>query len=81
MGQKIQASNPRPSGAVDARFSWQCCDNADTTYTDCSYIYGVWWTNYTPTSADLNTYLRMAVYYAPQAPAYGRATPPPSLDR
>ena len=63
VGQKIQASDPRPSGAVDARFSWQRCDNADTTYTDCEYIYGVWWTNYTPTSADLNHYLRMIVYY------------------
>ena len=63
VGQKIQASDPRPTGAVDARFSWQRCDNSDTTYTDCEYIYGVWWTNYTPTSADLNHYLRMIVYY------------------
>ena len=63
VGQKIQASDPRPTGAVDARFSWQRCDNADTTYTDCSYIYGVWWTDYTPTSADVNKYLRMVVYY------------------
>ena len=63
VGQKIQASDPRPTGAVDARFSWQRCDNADTTYTDCSYIYGVWWTDYTPTTDDLNKYLRMVVYY------------------
>ena len=64
VGTQIVASDPRPTGAVDARFSWQRCDNSDTTYTDCSYIYGVWWTDYTPTSADLNKYLRMVVYYA-----------------
>ena len=63
VGQKIQASDPRPTGAVDARFSWQRCDNSDSTYTDCSYIYGVWWTDYTPVAADLNKYLRMIVYY------------------
>ena len=63
VGELIIANDPRPSGAVDARFSWQRCDNADTTYTDCSYIYGVWWTNYTPVAADLNHYLRMIVYY------------------
>ncbi len=72
VGQKIQASDPRPSGAVDARFSWQRCDNADSTYTDCSYIYGVWWTNYTPTSADLNKYLRMVVYYETSAGVWTR---------
>ena len=64
VGTQIVASDPRPTGAVDARFSWQRCDNADTTYTDCSYIYGVWWTDYTPVAADLNKYLRMVVYYA-----------------
>ena len=64
VGTQIVASDPRPTGAVDARFSWQRCDNADTTYTDCSYIYGVWWTSYTPVAADLNKYLRMVVYYA-----------------
>ncbi len=72
VGQKIQASDPRPSGAVDARFSWQRCDNSDTTYTDCSYIYGVWWTDYTPTTADLNKYLRMVVYYATSAGVWTR---------
>ena len=35
VGQKIQASDPRPTGAVDARIGWQHCDNSDTTYTDC----------------------------------------------
>ena len=72
VGQKIQASDPRPTGAVDARFSWQRCDNSDTTYTDCEYIYGVWWTNYTPTSADLNHYLRMVVYYETSAGVWTR---------
>ena len=74
VGQKIQASDPRPTGAVDARFSWQRCDNSDSTYTDCSYIYGVWWTNYTPTSADLNKYLRMVVYYETSAGVWTRHT-------
>ena len=63
VGTQIVASDPRPTGTVDARFSWQRCDNADTTYTDCSYIYGVWWTKYTPVAADVNKYLRMVVYY------------------
>ena len=72
VGQKIQASDPRPTGAVDARFSWQRCDNADTTYTDCEYIYGVWWTNYTPVAADLNHYLRMVVYYETSAGVWTR---------
>ena len=72
VGTEIVASDPRPTGAVDARFSWQRCDNSDSTYTDCSYIYGVWWTNYTPTSADLNKYLRMVVYYATSAGVWTR---------
>ena len=72
VGQKIQASDPAPTGAVDRRYSWQRCDNSDTTYTDCSYIYGVWWTNYTPTSADLNKYLRMIVYYETSAGVWTR---------
>ena len=72
VGQKIQASDPRPTGAVDARFSWQRCDNADTTYTDCEYIVHVWWTNYTPVAADVNKYLRMVVYYATSAGVWTR---------
>ena len=63
VGELIIANDPRPSGAVDARFAWQRCDNADTTYTDCEYIVHVWWTNYTPVADDLNKYLRMVVYY------------------
>ena len=72
VGTQIVASDPRPTGAVDARFSWQRCDNSDSTYTDCSYIYGVWWTDYTPTSADLNKYLRMIVYYETSAGVWTR---------
>ena len=72
VGELIIANDPRPSGAVDARFSWQRCDNADTTYTDCSYIYGVWWTNYTPVAADVNKYLRMVVYYETSAGVWTR---------
>ena len=64
VGTEIVASDPRPTGAVDARFGWQRCDNADTTYTDCEYIVHVWWTDYTPVAADVNHYLRMVVYYA-----------------
>ena len=72
VGTQIVASDPAPTGAVDRRYAWQRCDNADTTYTDCSYIYGVWWTNYTPVAADLNKYLRMVVYYATSAGVWTR---------
>ena len=72
VGSPIIANDPRPSGAVDARFSWQRCDNADTTYTDCEYIVHVWWTNYTPVAADLNQYLRMVVYYETSAGVWTR---------
>ena len=74
VGTQIVASDPAPTGAVDRRYSWQRCDNSDSTYTDCSYIYGVWWTDYTPTSADLNKYLRMVVYYATSAGVWTRHT-------
>ncbi len=72
VGELIIANDPAPTGAVDRRYAWQRCDNSDTTYTDCSYIYGVWWTNYTPTTADLNKYLRMVVYYATSAGVWTR---------
>ena len=72
VGELIRANDPAPTGAVDRRYSWQRCDNSDTTYTDCSYIYGVWWTNYTPTSDDLNKYLRMVVYYETSAGVWTR---------
>ena len=72
VGELIKANDPAPTGAVDRRYSWQRCDNSDTTYTDCSYIYGVWWTDYTPVAADLNKYLRMVVYYATSAGVWTR---------
>ena len=72
VGQKIQASDPRPTGAVDARFSWQRCPNTTTPHTDCVYIPHVWWTNYTPVAADLNQYLRMVVYYETSAGVWTR---------
>ena len=72
VGELIIANDPRPSGAVDARFAWQRCDNADSTYTDCEYIFGVWWTNYTPVAADVNKYLRMYVYYETSAGVWTR---------
>ena len=72
VGDLIIANDPRPTGAVDARFAWQRCDNADTTYTDCEYIFDVWWTNYTPVAADLNHYLRMIVYYETSAGVWTR---------
>ena len=74
VGSPIVASDPRPSGAVDARFAWQRCDNADTTYTDCEYITHVWWTRYTPVAADLNQYLRMVVYYETSGGVWTRHT-------
>ncbi len=72
VGELIIANDPRPSGAVDARFAWQRCDNADTTYTDCEYIFDVWWTNYTPVAADVGKYLRMYVYYETSAGVWTR---------
>ena len=72
VGELIIANDPAPTGAVDCRYSWQRRDNSDTTYTDCEYIFGVWWTNYTPTSADLNHYLRMVVYYETSAGVWTR---------
>ena len=72
VGDLIIANDPRPSGAVDSRFQWQHCDNSDTTYTDCEYIPRVWWTNYTPVTADLNHYIRMIVYYETSAGVWTR---------
>ena len=72
VGTIIIANDPRPSGAVDARFQWQRCDNSDTTYTDCEYIPRVWWTDYTPVAADLSHYLRMIVYYETSAGVWTR---------
>ena len=72
VGSIIIANDPRPTGAVDQRFQWQRCDNADTTYTDCEYLPGFWWNNYTPVAADLNHYIRMIVYYETSAGVWTR---------
>ena len=65
VGTEIIASNPLPDGAVDARVGWQRCPYS--TPTVCTTIIGtpgVWWTRYTPTYADVGSYLRMYAYYA-----------------
>ena len=72
VGELITANDPAPTGAVDRRYSWQRCDNADTTYTDCSYIFGLWWIRYTPVAADVGKYLRMVVYYETSAGVWTR---------
>ena len=72
VGTIIIANDPRPTGAVDARFQWQHCDNSDTTYTDCEYLPRFAWNNYTPAAADLNHYLRIIVYYETSAGVWTR---------
>ncbi len=65
VGTEIIASNPLPDGAVDARVGWQRCPYS--TPTACTTIIGtpgVWWTRYTPTYADVGSYLKMYAYYA-----------------
>ena len=67
VGSQIVASNPLPSGAVDARVGWQRCPSTTTApHSDCTAILaipGYWWTSYTPTAADVGFYLRMYAYY------------------
>ena len=66
VGSKIVATDPVPSGAVDSRFGWQRCPNNTAPHSDCAAIIGVpghWWVEYTPTAADVGSYLRMYVYY------------------
>ena len=63
VGFQIVVSDPIPEGATDMRAGWQRCPNNDSVYTDCVYIPGVWWVNYTPTTEDIGSYLRMYVYY------------------
>ena len=75
VGTEIVASDPRPAGAVDARVAWQRCPNVTAPHTDCSYIHGpgaAWGLRYTPTSADLNQYLRFYMYYATSAGVWTR---------
>ena len=67
VGTQIVASNPLPAGAVDARVGWQRCPSTTTApHSDCTAILaipGYWWTSYTPTAADVGSYLRMYAYY------------------
>ncbi len=74
VGTEILVSDPRPSGAVDSHIAWQRCPNATAPHTDCIYI-RVPHTRelrYTPTSDDLNQYLRIYVYYATSAGVWTR---------
>ena len=64
VGTDIVATNPVPSGAVDARLGWQRCPNTASPHTDCVYIPSSWCEIYTPVAADVGNYLRMYVYYA-----------------
>ena len=75
VGTEIVASDPRPAGTVDARVAWQRCPNVTAPHTDCSYIHGpgaAWGLRYTPTSDDLNQYLRFYMYYATSAGVWTR---------
>ena len=64
VGFAIEATDPVPDGARDARFGWQRCPNKDAPHTDCVHIPGAWYVSYIPTNDDLDSYLRMYVYYA-----------------
>ena len=73
VGTAIVASDPRPTGAVDARIGWQRCPNATAPHTDCVYILDdSWCAAYTPVAADVGNYLRMYVYYATSAGVWTR---------
>ena len=67
VGAEIVVSNPLPARAVDGRVGWQRCPNNTAPHSDCTYIAGYpvghWWTRYTPTTADVGSYLRMYAYY------------------
>ena len=76
VGFQIVVSDPIPEGATDMRAGWQRCPNNDSVYTDCVYIPGVWWVNYTPTTEDIGSYLRMYVYYETSGGTWTRRTSP-----
>ena len=66
VGLRVVATDPLPDGAVDVRVGWQRCPNNTAPHSDCTYIAGIpghWWTSYTPTAADVGSYLRMYAYY------------------
>ena len=73
VGTEIVAADPRPAGSTDLDAGWQRCPNATAPHTDCSYIpYSGNWLRHTPTSDDLNQYLRFYVYYATSAGVWTR---------
>ena len=76
VGFEIAVSNPIPEGATDARVGWQRCPNNSAPHTDCVYIPDVWWTRYTPTTADIGSYLRMYVYYETSGGTWTRRVTP-----
>ena len=67
VGLRVVATDPLPEGgATDVRVGWQRCPNNTAPHSDCTYIAGIpghWWTSYTPTAADVGSYLRMYAYY------------------
>ncbi len=76
VGFEIAVSEPIPEGAVDARVGWQRCPNNSAPHTDCVYIPDVWWIRYTPTTADIGSYLRMYVYYETSGGTWTRRVTP-----
>ena len=71
VGLEIIASNPLPAGAVDSRVGWQRCQS-NTAPFNCTHIPHIWWTRYTPTAADVGSYLRMYAYYETSAGVWTR---------
>ena len=71
VGVRIVATDPVPAGAVDSRFGWQRCASKTAPH-NCKHIPGVWYTTYTPTAADVGSYLRMYVYYETSAGTWTR---------
>ena len=75
VGVRTVGTDPVPAGAVDSRFGWQRCASKTAPH-NCKHIPGVWYTNYTPTAADVGSYLRMYVYYETSAGVWTRHETP-----
>ena len=75
VGVRTVGTDPVPAGAVDSRFGWQRCASKTPPH-NCKHIPGVWYTNYTPTAADVGSYLRMYVYYETSAGVWTRHETP-----
>ena len=79
VGLRVVATDPLPDGATDVRVGWQRCPNNTAPHSDCTYIAGIpghWWTSYTPTAADVGSYLRMYAYYETSDGAWTRRVTP-----